>query len=97
MAPFARDMGHVNEAGKVKQPFTWDEERRLVLRSKLDAVFFCLYGVTDRAHIRYIYSTFRIIERKERANYEGRYRSRDLCLAWMNALEAGDPDAQICL
>ncbi len=25
------------------------------------------------------------------------YRSRDLCLAWMNALAAGDPDAEIDL
>jgi hypothetical protein len=26
-----------------------------------------------------------------------RYRSRDLCLAYMNALAAGDPDADIDL
>ena len=40
MAPFARDMRYVNEDGKVKPPFVWDEERRLHLRAKLDAVFF---------------------------------------------------------
>ena len=97
MAPFARDMGHVDEAGKVKPPFTWNEERRLILRSKLDAVFFHLYGITDRDDIRYIYSTFPIVERKEKAAYGGVYRSCELCLAWMNALAAGDPDAEIYL
>ena len=63
MAPFARDMGYVDKAGKAKPPFTWDEARRLHLRAKLDAVFFHLYGVTDRDDIRYIYSTFPIVER----------------------------------
>ena len=97
MAPFARDMGYVDASGKVKLPFTWDEDRRLILRSKLDAVFFHLYGVTDRDDIRYIYSTFPIVERKEKASYGGVYRSCELCLAWMNALAAGDPDAEIYL
>ena len=94
MAPFARDLGYVDEAEWVKPPFVWDEDRRLHLRAKLDAVFFHLYGVTDRDDVRYIYSTFPIIERQEKATY-GRYRSRDLCLAWMNALAAGHPDAEV--
>ena len=97
MAPFARDMGYVDASGKVKLPFTWDEDRRLILRSKLDAVFFYLYGVTDRDDIRYIYSTFPIVEREEKAAYGGVYRSCELCLAWMNALTAGEPDVEIKL
>lgn len=96
MAPFARDMGYVDEEGAVKPPFPWDEERRLHLRAKLDAVFFHLYGVTKRDDIRYIYSTFPIVERQETEAY-GAYRSRELCLAYTNALEAGDPDAEIGL
>ena len=94
MAPFARDMGHVDEAGDVLPPFVWDDDRRLFLRAKLDALYFHLYGVTDRDDVRYVYSTFPIVERQETRAY-GRYRSRDLCLAWMNALDAGDPDAEI--
>ena len=94
MAPFARDLGHVDAAGAVLPPFPWDEDRRLHLRAKLDAVFFHLYGVTDRADVRYVYSTFPIVERQEVAAY-GRYRSRDLCLAWLNALAAGRPDAAV--
>ena len=97
MEPFARDMGYVDKAGKVKPPFAWDEPRRLHLRAKLDALFFHLYGVTDRDDIRYIYSTFPIVERKEKASYGGVYRSCELCLAWMNALAAGNPDAEVRL
>ena len=93
MASFARDLGYVDEAGVVKPPFRWDEERRLRLRARLDAVFFHLYGVTDRDDIRYVYSTFPIVERQETTEY-GRYRSRDLCLAYLNALSAGRPDAE---
>jgi hypothetical protein len=57
-------------------------------------VYFHLYGVTDRDEVRYIYSTFPIVEREEIAAF-GKYRSRDLCLSWMSALAAGDPDAKI--
>ena len=91
MEPFARDMGFVDDNGEVKPPFIWNEERRLRLRAKLDAIFFNLYGITDREDIRYIYSTFPIVERQEKAEYE-RYLSRDLCLAYMNVLAAGNPD-----
>lgn len=101
MAPFARDMGYIDEAGEVLSPFVWDEERRLHLRAKLDALYFILYGIFDPANpaqsrddIRYIYSTFPIVERQEVAAY-GRYRSRDLALAYINALIAGQPDAVV--
>ncbi len=97
MAPFARDMGYVDDTGQVKPPFIWDEERRLKLRAKLDAVFFHLYGIIDREDVRYIYSTFPIVERQEAEAYDGRYRSRDLCLAYMSALAAGQPDAEVQL
>lgn len=94
---FARDMGHVDKTGEVLPPFEWDEENRLLLKAKLDAVYFYLYGMTDREDIRYIYSTFPIIEREEKSKYDGVYRSRELCLAYMNALKAGKPDAEIKL
>jgi hypothetical protein len=97
MAPFARDIGYVDAAGEVRPPFVWNDDRRLHLRAKLDAIFFNLYGVTDRADVRYIYSTFPIVEREEAANFNGHYRSRDLCLAYMNVLAAGQPDAPVTL
>ena len=56
-------------------------------------VFFHLYGVTDRGDVRYVHSTFPIVERQEIAS-RGRHRSLDLCLAYMNARAAGEPDAE---
>jgi hypothetical protein len=101
IAPFARDMGYVDAEGEVLPPFAWDEARRLNLRAKLDALYFILYRVFDpadpahsRDDIRYVYSTFPIVEREETAQW-GRYRSRDLCLAWINALMAGMPDGPV--
>ena len=94
MAPFALDMGYVDEEGKVLPPFIWDEKRRLHLRAKLDAVFFHLYGVTDRDDVRYVYSTFPIVEREETKAY-GEYLSLKLCLDYMNKLKAGAPEAEV--
>ena len=103
MAPFARDMGHVDAKGEASPPFEWDEARRLNLRAKLDALYFILYGVFDPANaaasrddIRYIYSTFPIVAEQEREKW-GDYKSEELCLAWINALIAGQPDATIGL
>jgi hypothetical protein len=96
MAPFACSLGYVDSQGKAKAPFPWNELRRLELRAKLDAIYFALYGITDRDDIRYVYSTFPIVERDEVAAH-GRYLSRELCLAWVNALLAGDVNANIQL
>jgi hypothetical protein len=96
MAHFARDMGHVDNGGRVLPPFCWDVDRRRLLQAKLDAVYFHLFGITDRDDVRYIFSTFGVIERDETNAYE-KFLSRDLCLAWMNALAAGHPDAEISL
>jgi len=102
LGSFARDMDYVDAACEVKPPFIWDEERCLHLRAKLDALYFILYDVFDpadpaqsRDDIRYIYSTFPIVERQEKAAYNGKYRSRDLCLNYINALMAGQPDAVV--
>jgi hypothetical protein len=91
MEDFAIDMDYVDDAGKAKPPFIWDEERRLHLRAKLDALFFILYGITNRDDVKYIFSTFPIVEPEETALY-GSYRSRDLTLAYINALNMGEPD-----
>lgn len=100
MVPFAHDLGYVDGKGKVKPPFPWERERRLRLKAKIDAVFFFLYGIFDPKsrrrsidNVRYIYSTFPVLERSENSTYES-YRSRDLALAYCNALAAGRPDAE---
>jgi hypothetical protein len=101
LAPFASDLGYVDIHGNALSPFVWDEERRLNLRAKLDALHFILYGiwnsadpVSSRDDIRYIFSTFPIVEREEQSRW-GTYRSRDLTLAWISALAAGRPDADV--
>ena len=87
MAPFARDLGYDGP------PFTWDEEERRHLRGRLDALYFHLYGVS-RDDADYILSTFPIVRRDDEAEF-GRYRTRDLILAYMNALAAGDTDTVV--
>ena len=82
MAPFARDLGHHGP------PFPWDEEDRRHLRARLDALDFHLYGL-DRDDAAYILSTFPIIQRHDQAAFN-RFRTKDLILAYMNALAAGD-------
>ncbi|MEO7569676.1 MAG: hypothetical protein ABIT16_08410 [Croceibacterium sp.] len=42
----------------------------------------------------HIFSAFPIIAEKETDKW-GNYRSQDLCLAWINALMAGQPEMEI--
>jgi hypothetical protein len=51
-------------------------------------------AAASRDDIRYIYSTFPIVAAQETAKW-GNYKSEELCLAWINALMAGQPDAEI--
>ena len=87
MAPFARDLGYDGP------PFIWDEEERRHLRARLDALYFHLYGIT-RDDAAYILSTFPIVQREDTTRF-GTYRTRDLILAYMNALTAGDTDTMV--
>ena len=87
MAPFARDLGYDGP------PFTWDEEERRHLRARLDALYFHLYGL-DRDDADYVLSTFPIVRREDEAAL-GSYRTRDLVLAYMNALDAGDTETVV--
>jgi hypothetical protein len=98
LADFARDMGHVDKkTGEALPPFKWDEEERAHLRARLDALYFLLYGITDRDDVRYILDTFPIVKRDDERAFGGRYRTAELILAYMNALEAGDPDAKVAI
>ena len=96
MAHYATAMGYTNNKGEPNPPFKWDEARRADLMAKLNAVYFHLYGVTKRDDVNYVFSTFDVIEDDETKTHK-RYLSRDLCLAWMNALANGEPNAKIKL
>ncbi len=89
MAPFARDLGYEGP------PFVWGEEERRHLRGRLDALYFHLYGL-DKDDAAYVLDTFPIVRRNDEAHF-GRYRTRDLVLAYMDALSAGDTDSQVAI
>lgn len=90
---FAREMGHVDTAGKTLPPFIWNEDERRHWRARLDALYFLLYGINDEADVRYILSAFPIVEKKDRAAHGGVHLTAELIIWYMRALNAGDPDA----
>lgn len=85
---FADDMGYTGP------PFAWNEERRLHLRCQLDALYFHLYGLSGN-EAGDILETFPIVQRQDEARYTGRYRTRDLILAYIRAYTAGNLDAWV--
>ena len=89
MAPFARDLGYDGP------PFTWDEEERRHLRARLDALYFHLYGLSSD-DAGYVLETFPIVRREDVKQF-GRYRTRDMVLAYMNALAAGDTESTVAV
>jgi hypothetical protein len=94
---FALEMGHVDKkTAEVLPPIKWDEEERAHLRARLDALYFLLYGVTDRKDVTYILDTFPGVRENDEKAY-GRYRTRELILAYMNALEAGDSKTMVAV
>ena len=89
MAPFARDLGYHGS------PFIWNEEERRHLRARLDALYFHLYGLC-RADAAYILDTFTIVRDRDEAAF-GHYRTKDMVLAYYNALAAGDTDVDVAV
>ena len=87
MEPFARDLGYDGP------PFIWDAEERRHLRARLDALYFHLYGL-DRDDADYVLGKFPIVRRRDEKEFKS-YRTRDLVLAYMNALAAGDTETVV--
>lgn len=96
-APWARDLGYDGP------PFTFDPDRRAILRAELDACYARLYGLT-RDELRYILDpadvmgsdypseTFRVLKNNELREF-GEYRTQRLVLEAWDALEAKQPVA----
>ncbi len=82
LASFARDLGFDGP------PFAWDAEDRRHRIARLDALFFRLYGL-GRDDAAYVMDTFPIV-REQDVSAHGRYLTKDLVLAYMNAIDAGD-------
>ena len=89
MAPFARDLGYDGP------PFSWDDEGRRHLLARLDALYFHLYGLS-RDDAGYVLGTFPIVRREDEKAF-GHYRTRDMILAYMSALEAGDTETKVAV
>jgi hypothetical protein len=95
MRPFADDLGYAGNA-----PFSWNEDRRALLRAELDARIAKLYGVT-RDQLRYILDpadvygadhpseTFRVLKNNDVGKY-GEYRTAKLVLDAWDRLERGE-------
>lgn len=91
---FAEDLGYMGS------PFSWDEDRRALLRAELDAKIAKLYGLT-RDQLRYILDptdiygpdypseTFRVLKNNDIAKY-GEYRTAKLVLDAWDRLERGE-------
>lgn len=82
LAPFARDLDYDGA------PFVWNEDDRRHRTARLDALFFNLYGI-NRDDAAYILDTFPIV-REQDMKAHGRYLTKELILAYMNAVAAGD-------
>ena len=89
LAPFARAQGYEGE------PYGWDVEERRNLRARLDALYFLLYGL-DRDDAAYVMDSFPITRRNDERDH-GRYLTKELILAYMNALAAGDTETVVAL
>jgi hypothetical protein len=100
LTPFARDVGYSGE------PFTWDEDRRALLRAELDAWYARAYGLS-RDDLRYVLDpadllgpdypseTFRVLKEKEIKQYE-EYRTQRLVLAAWDRQTAGlTPESEL--
>ncbi len=87
LAGFAADLGYLGP------PFSWNDERRMLLRAEVDACFFHLYGV-ERDDVEYVMDTFPIVRKRDEAAY-GEFRTARLILecydAMAKAADSGDP------
>ena len=90
MKPFAEDMGYEGD------PFAWDEEDRRHRKAQLDALFFNLYEINEQ-DAGYIMDTFPIIKKEDEAQFAGRYFRKEMIIAYMRALNAGDTESRITL
>ncbi|MFM8899786.1 MAG: Eco57I restriction-modification methylase domain-containing protein [Burkholderiales bacterium] len=74
LAPFAKDLGYVNEDGSVKPPVVWNEEERCARMNALDALFMHLYGL-NADDAAYVMDTFPIVRQQDVAAF-GHYRTQ---------------------
>jgi hypothetical protein len=89
MEAFARDLG---DHGR---PFRWNEGRRILIRSELDAAYFHLYGL-DRGEVKHVMDSFDALRRREeKPQAFDEFRTKRLILerydAMAEAARTGEP------
>ena len=101
MEPFAKDMGYTGK------PFSWDVDRRAMLRAELDAYYAGLYGLT-REELLYVLDphavfgedypgeTFRVLKEREIKEF-GEFRTKKLVLEAWDRLETSGELPKPCL
>jgi hypothetical protein len=67
-------------------PYKWDDERRMILKADLDALFFHLYGFEEK-EIEHILDSFTILMRAESEKY-GEFNSKRLTLSAWNSMKS---------
>jgi hypothetical protein len=83
LSAFAQDVGYSGA------PFRWDPDRRLILRTEIDAAFFHLYGIT-RDDADYILDTFPIVQKHDQKAH-GEYRTKRVILEVYDAVVSHAP------
>ncbi|MCW5639081.1 MAG: Eco57I restriction-modification methylase domain-containing protein [Rubrivivax sp.] len=91
LAPFARDLGHVDAQGRVLPPFRWDDDDRRRRIAALDGLFLHLYGLGDD-DAAYLLDSFPIVREQDLAAC-GRLRTRDDVLAALQRVRGGRLEA----
>ena len=89
LRPSAVDLGFGGD------PLPWDNEDRRHRMARLDALFFQLYGI-ERTDADYILNQFPIVRADDEREF-GRFLTRDLILAYMSAIAAGDLQSRVRL
>ena len=81
---WAEDIGYEGE------PFIWDEERRLKLKSELDALFFHMYGL-NREQVEWVLESFNVLKGYEEKSFDkggyGEFKTKRLILESYDAMD----------
>jgi hypothetical protein len=84
---FATDVGYHGP------PTAWQELDRRHRMARLDALFFYLYGI-GRDDAGYMLESFPIVQENDQREF-GRFFTKDLVLAYLNAVAAGDLETSV--
>ena len=83
---FGRDQGWN------RGPFIWNPEERIQLRARLDALFFILYGFTNKNDIQHILDSFAVIGKRNAEQRSAHKRMSTLIFEYLDKFQNGNPN-----